>query len=81
MFYNGATRDARWRIGWVAFDRGCRRVIERCSEPLIVAPPLPEAPGIDIAFAASCLVAGKGLCHLYYSVEDRALRRATVRRV
>ena len=20
MFYNGATRDARWRIGWVAFD-------------------------------------------------------------
>lgn len=20
MFYNGATRDARWRIGWIAFD-------------------------------------------------------------
>ena len=29
MFYNGATRDARWRIGWVAFDRDCLKVVDR----------------------------------------------------
>ena len=26
MFYNGATHDARWRIGWIAFDRDYERV-------------------------------------------------------
>src|SRR5262249_21654389 len=39
MFYNGATADARWRIGWIAFDRDCTRIIDRCIEPLIVPPP------------------------------------------
>ena len=36
MFYNGATDDARWRIGWIAFDADFTRVVDRCVEPLIV---------------------------------------------
>ena len=45
MFYNGATQDARWRIGWIAFDRDCTTVIDRCIEPLIVPPPPARARG------------------------------------
>ncbi|MDE2442670.1 MAG: glycosidase, partial [Betaproteobacteria bacterium] len=36
MFYNGATADARWRIGWVAFDENYSRVVDRCIEPLLI---------------------------------------------
>jgi predicted GH43/DUF377 family glycosyl hydrolase len=80
MFYNGATADARWRIGWIAFDENYTRVVDRCIEPLIVPPPPKLRSGIDIAFAASCLDAGSEGLHLYYSLEDRVLRRATVLR-
>ena len=80
MFYNGATRDARWRIGWVAFDEDCTRVVDRCLEPLIAPPPRPDRADADIAFAASCVVAGPRRSWLYYSVGDRMLERATVRR-
>lgn len=79
MFYNGATHDARWRIGWVAFDRDCTRVIKRCTEPLIVPPPPLERDATDIAFAASVVVRDHRT-HLYYSVADRAVFRATIRR-
>lgn len=80
MFYNGATADARWRIGWVAFDENFTRVVDRCIEPLIMPPPPQHRAGIDIAFAASCLDKAPDI-HLYYSLEDRLLRRATVRRM
>jgi predicted GH43/DUF377 family glycosyl hydrolase len=80
MFYNGATADARWRIGWVAFDENYSCVVDRCIEPLLVPPPPKERAGTDIAFAASCLDHPSGI-QLYYSLEDRVLRRATVRRV
>jgi predicted GH43/DUF377 family glycosyl hydrolase len=80
MFYNGATADARWRIGWIAFDENYTRVVDRCIEPLLVPPPPKERAGTDIAFAASCLDA-EGEIHLYYSLEDRILRRAVVRRL
>jgi len=79
MFYNGATRDARWRIGWIAFDRNITKVIDRCIEPLIVPPPPSERTGIDIAFAASVVVDKRGI-HLYYSLADRRLFRALIRR-
>lgn len=79
MFYNGATRDARWRIGWVAFDRDYTRVVDRCIEPLIVPPPQPEREAADIAFAASVVDMGDTV-HLYYSLADRTLERATVRK-
>ncbi|WP_232332873.1 glycoside hydrolase family 130 protein [Novosphingobium aquimarinum] len=78
MFYNGATADARWRIGWIAFDANFERVIDRGVEPMLVPPPPQQRSGTDIAFAASCLVENECIW-LYYSIEDRVLRRAAVR--
>lgn len=79
MFYNGATADARWRIGWVAFDENYTCVVDRCVEPMLVPPPPEQRAGTDIAFAASCLDDGSTI-FLYYSLEDRVLRRARIRR-
>lgn len=79
MFYNGATRDARWRIGWVAFDRDYSRVVARGIEPLITPPPVDDRTATDIAFAASVVV-DNGAIWLYYSLEDRRLSRALIRR-
>jgi len=79
MFYNGATRDARWRIGWVAFDAEYRGVVARGIEPLITPPPVDDRTATDIAFAASVVVE-HGAIWLYYSLEDRKLARALIRR-
>ena len=79
MFYNGATVDARWRIGWISFSPDFSRVTGRGIEPLLMPPPAKDRSATDIAFAASCLVEGEDIL-LYYSLEDRILRRATVRR-
>lgn len=80
MFYNGASRDAHWRIGWVALDRRYDRVVARSEQPLIV-PELAgdESSDTDIAFAASAVELGDDVL-LYYSQSDQHLRRATVRR-
>lgn len=80
MFYNGATADARWRIGWIAFDENYTRVVDRCIEPLLVPPPPKQRAGTDIAFAASCLDRAPDI-FLYFSLEDRLLRRARIRRL
>ncbi len=79
MFYNGATEDARWRIGWIAFDAEYRKVIDRCIEPLIAPPPSESRMATDIAFAAS-VVFGGSHTWLYFSRADRALFRATIRK-
>ena len=79
MFYNGATEDARWRIGWVAFSPDYRKVIGRGVEPTVMPTPQKDRASTDIAFAASSVVVD-GLIHLYYSIEDDTLRRATIRR-
>jgi len=79
MFYNGATMDARWRIGWISFAPDFSRVTGRGIEPLLMPPPARDRAATDIAFAASCLVEGEDIW-LYYSLEDALLRRATVRR-
>ena len=79
MFYNGATMDARWRIGWISFAPDFSRVTGRGIEPLLMPPPAGDRAATDIAFAASCLVEGEDIW-LYYSLEDALLRRATVRR-
>ena len=42
MLYNGATKDAHWRIGWVAFNADLTAVVARGEEPLIT-PPIPMA--------------------------------------
>jgi predicted GH43/DUF377 family glycosyl hydrolase len=79
MFYNGATVDARWRIGWISFSPDFSRVTGRGVEPLLMPPPAKDRTATDIAFAASCLVRDEAVW-LYYSLEDRILRRALVRR-
>ena len=77
MFYNGADKDTDWGIGWVAFSPDLSRVVARSDKPLI-APPCDVAGQKDIAFAAS-LVDNEGTLWLYYSRNDRELRRATIR--
>jgi predicted GH43/DUF377 family glycosyl hydrolase len=79
MFYNGATHDARWRIGWISFDPDFTRVTGRGLEPLLLPPPAKDRTATDIAFAASTVMEGE-MIGLYYSLEDRMLRRALVRR-
>lgn len=79
MFYNGATMDARWRIGWISFAPDFSRVTGRGVEPLLIPPPAKARDATDIAFAASCLVIGSDIW-LYYSLEDRILRRARITR-
>jgi predicted GH43/DUF377 family glycosyl hydrolase len=79
MFYNGATDDARWRIGWISFDPDFTRVTGRGVEPMLVPPPPTDRDATDIAFAASTVMAGKRIA-LYFSLEDRILRRALIRR-
>ena len=78
MFYNGATHDARWRIGWIAFDAEYAKVTARCIEPLITPPPALERTATDIAFAASVVVV-EGQILLYYSLGDTHLFRAVIR--
>ena len=79
MFYNGATRDARWRIGWIAFDADCTGVVDRGIMPLITPPPDADRTATDIAFAAS-VVCVEDQIWLYYSLADKKLARALVRR-
>ena len=79
MFYNGATDDARWRIGWITFNGSCECITERALEPMLVPPPARDRAATDIAFAASALLQDDGSIHLYYSLEDRMLSRAVVR--
>ena len=78
MFYNGATRDARWRIGWVSFSPDFAHVTGRGIEPVLMPPPPLERGATDIAFAASTVIEGDMIA-LYYSLEDRTLHRALIR--
>lgn len=77
MFYNGATRDARWRIGWVSFDTEFTKVTGRGIEPMITPPPSPDRSAADIAFAASAVISEEQIV-LYYSLADCILQRATI---
>lgn len=75
MFYNGATHDAVWGIGWIVFDERTKRVAARCEEPIIGPPG--EIDGRNMAFAASVLHR-EGRLHLYLSYNDRSLHRAII---
>jgi len=77
MFYNGATVDARWRIGWISFAPDFTSITGRGVEPVLMPPPAKARDATDIAFAASCLVKGNDIW-LYYSLEDKILRRARI---
>ncbi len=78
MFYNGATRDAHWRIGWIVFDADYTRVVARCIEPIVLPHIHRNHDDTDIAFAASS-VEIDGSIHLYYSVADQYVVRAIVK--
>lgn len=75
MFYNGATRDAHWRVGWITFDGAYTRVLARCEHPLELPLARRNADDTDIAFAASA-VEIDGAVHLYYSAADQYVSRA-----
>jgi hypothetical protein len=77
MFYNGSNRAVDWGIGWVVLSPDLGTVVERCDGPLIAPPPDPSGPR-DISFAAS-VVDTEGTIWLYYSRNDRELKRATIR--
>ena len=79
MFYNGATHDARWRIGRISFAPDYSRMTGRGLEPMLVPPPARDRAATDIAFAASTVIEGDRI-GLYYSLEDSILRRALIRR-
>jgi beta-1,2-mannobiose phosphorylase / 1,2-beta-oligomannan phosphorylase len=77
MLYNGATRDGRWRIGWITFDDAFPRVLDRCEEQVITPPP-PQGDARDVAFAASAVQDGRLIC-LYYTFSDDQPTRAVLR--
>ncbi|GAC1310374.1 MAG: glycoside hydrolase family 130 protein [Vulcanimicrobiaceae bacterium] len=78
MFYNGASRAAEWRIGWVVFDRTFTTVVARCENPIVLPGERRFAEDTDIAFAASAVERGNAI-DLYYSIADRHVMRARVR--
>jgi predicted GH43/DUF377 family glycosyl hydrolase len=77
MFYNGASQDAVWRVGWIAFDENFTRTVDRCTDPLF-APRAPKSSLRDIAFAASAVLDGEDVW-LYYTLSDAYLHRAVIR--
>ena len=80
MFYNASDRDAHWRIGWIEFDANFEKVTARCDEPTITPPAHPREPeDTDIAFVASAVEEADHI-GLYYSIADRWLVRARIRR-
>lgn len=79
MFYNAATREAHWRIGWAAFDGAMERVVARGDAPLIVPETLASG-ATDIAFASSAIET-RGHIWLYYSLSDKDLFCARLRRL
>ncbi len=80
MFYNGATRQVEWRIGWIVFDENYTRVLARCEEPMITPPRRRDQGDTDIAFAASSVELDDGI-HLYYSIADKDMFCATIRAI
>ncbi len=78
LIYNGATRDAHWRIGWVQFNADYTQVLARSEEPLIMPPPQ-TGDRTDIAFSASAVEQGDTI-FLYYSIADQEMVRATLHR-
>ncbi len=80
MFYNGADQNARWRIGWVEFDKKFGKITGRCEDPLVHPPREKRHPDdTDIAFASSAVEEGHGI-GLYYSIADQYMMRALVAR-
>ena len=67
------------RVGWVVFDRDFTRVVARGDQPIVLPGERRFAEDTDIAFAASA-IHERDHISLYYSVADRHVMRATIRR-
>jgi len=80
MFYNGATPDAHWRIGWVVFDAHYTKVLARSEAPIVLPHIKRNHDDTDIAFAASALEVNDTI-HLYYSVADQYCNRTAIERI
>lgn len=78
MFYNGADQDASWGIGWVQLTQECHHAKSRSDEPLI-GPQRGTKGDREINFAASA-VGRDDAIWLYFTRNDQALFRATIRR-
>lgn len=76
LIYNGATKDAHWRIGWAELSPDASTVTARCTDPLVV-PGDVSGDATDIAFAASAVDTDQGF-QLYYSLSDKTLMRVPV---
>jgi predicted GH43/DUF377 family glycosyl hydrolase len=77
MLYNGATQQGDWRIGWITFDEGFSRALDRCEEP-VITPPAPQGDARDVTFAVSAVQDGR-LIRLYYTIGDDQPTRAVLR--
>lgn len=80
MFYNGAAKNAAWRIGWVAFDQSYSRVVARSADPILAPPAVREGDATDIAFAASAIEDGPTI-RLFYSIADKDMYCACIRQL
>jgi beta-1,2-mannobiose phosphorylase / 1,2-beta-oligomannan phosphorylase len=77
LFYNGASKETAWRIGWARLDETASVVLARPETPL-VRPFGLQAGDSDIAFAASAVVDRPDRVWLYYSIADRKPYRIPV---
>ena len=79
MFYNGATANAQWRVGWLVFDAAYSRVVARSELPIVLPHVKRNVDDSDVAFAASAIEID-GSIYLYYSVSDQYVMRAIIGR-
>jgi beta-1,2-mannobiose phosphorylase / 1,2-beta-oligomannan phosphorylase len=70
LFYNGASKEAVWRIGYALLDQSGTVVLDRPEKPLIEPFGL-TGDDTNIAFAASAVVEDSKNACVYYSVADR----------
>jgi predicted GH43/DUF377 family glycosyl hydrolase len=70
LFYNGASKEAVWRIGYALLDQSATVVLDRPEKPLIEPFGL-TGDDTDIAFASSAIVDDAKSACIYYSIADR----------
>jgi predicted GH43/DUF377 family glycosyl hydrolase len=77
LFYNGASKEAVWRIGYALLDGTATVVLDRPAEALIEPFGL-TGDDTNIAFAASAVVEDSKNACIYYSIADRRPYRIDV---
>jgi predicted GH43/DUF377 family glycosyl hydrolase len=77
LLYNGASKEAVWRIGYALLDESATDVLDRPTNPLIEPFGL-TGDDTNIAFAASAVVEDAKNAWIYYSIADRRPYRVNV---